>query len=129
MLALTPQMRILVAVEPADFRCGIDGLSAVCRAKLAEDPLSGTVFVFRSRRGQAIKILAYDGQGFWLCMKRLSIGRFKHWPRSASPDQMAISLLARELLVLIWNGNSQAQAMATDWKKVEQAGTRALDPG
>jgi transposase len=127
MLALSPQMRIFVAVEPADFRCGIDGLAAVCRLRLAQDPLSGAVFVFRNRRGQAIKILTYDGQGFWLCLKRLSIGRFKHWPRSATPDQTAVSLLARELLVLIWNGNAQAPAMAEDWKKLDQAGPTALD--
>jgi transposase len=127
MLALTPQMRIWVAVEPADFRNGIDGLAALCRSCLLQDPLSGAVFVFRSRRGHSIKILAYDGQGFWLCLKRLSQGRFKHWPKSGTPDQPAVSLLARELLVLIWNGDSQAPAMAGDWKKVEQAGSPALD--
>jgi transposase len=128
MLAITPQMRIFVAVEPADFRCGIDGLAAICRHKLTQDPHSGAVFVFRSRRSHSIKILCYDGQGFWLCQKRLSEGRFKHWPRSAEPDQAAISLLARELLVLIWNGNAQAPLMAADWKKVEPAGSPALDP-
>jgi len=67
MIALTPQMRILVAVEPVDFRNGIDGLGGVCRRQLREDPLSGCVFVFRNRRGTAVKILVYDGQGFWLC--------------------------------------------------------------
>ena len=121
MLALSPQMRIFVAVEPADFRNGIDGLAALCRLRLAQNPLSGAVFVFRSRRGHSIKILAYDGQGFWLCLKRLSQGRFRHWPVSPSPDQAVISLLARELLVLIWNGDTQATGMAGDWKKVEQA--------
>ena len=60
MLQLTPQMRILVAVEPVDFRRGIDGLCALCRTVLGSDPLSGTVFVFRSRQGTSIKLLAYD---------------------------------------------------------------------
>ena len=69
MVSITPQMRILVAVAPADFRKGIDGLGGVCRKALGTDPLSGCVFVFRNRRGTAIKILAYDGQGFWLCQK------------------------------------------------------------
>lgn len=128
MLALTPQMRIFVAVEAADFRNGIDGLAALCRLRLAQDPLSGAVFVFRSRRGHSIKILAYDGQGFWLCLKRLSQGRFRHWPASPSPNRTSVSLLARELLVLIWNGNAQAPSMAGDWKKVEQAGSASLDP-
>ena len=80
MIQVTPQMRLLVAVEPADFRKGIDGLARVYREALAADPFSGTVFVFRNRRGIAIKLLAYDGQGFWLCQKRLSAGRFRYWP-------------------------------------------------
>jgi len=63
-------MRILVAIEPADFRCGIDGLARLCRTALAENPLSGTVFVFRNRRRTGIRVLVYDGQGFWLCYKR-----------------------------------------------------------
>lgn len=69
MIQLTPQMRILVGVEPVDFRAGIDGLCRLCRQAQVGDPFSGTVFVFRNRRATAIKVLAYDGQGFWLCQK------------------------------------------------------------
>ena len=72
MIQLTAQMRILVAVEPADFRCGIDGLARVCRQALDADPFSGTAFVFRNRRATAVKVLIFDGQGFWLCHKRPS---------------------------------------------------------
>jgi hypothetical protein len=72
MLAITPQMRILVAVEAVDFRKGIDSIAQLCREKLDSDPFSGCLFIFRSRRGTAIKLLAYDGQGFWLATKRLS---------------------------------------------------------
>jgi transposase len=67
MIQITPQMRILVAVEPVDFRKGIDGLAALCRQALSSDPLGGALFVFCSRRGHAIKCLTYDGQGFWMC--------------------------------------------------------------
>ena len=74
MIQITPQMRILVAVEAADFRKGIDGLARLCREALRSDPFSGALFVFRSRSGKAIKVLSYDGQGFWLCQKRLSKG-------------------------------------------------------
>lgn len=49
MVQLTPQSRIFVALQPADFRRGIDGLAALCRAQLAEDPFSGALFVFRNR--------------------------------------------------------------------------------
>ncbi len=64
MIQITPQMRVLVGVEPADFRAGIDGLAERCRQVPEVDPFSGTLFVFRNRRRTAIKVLVYDGQGF-----------------------------------------------------------------
>ena len=64
MIQVTPQMRILLAVQPADFRKGIDGLAQVCRQVLKKDPFSGYVFIFRNKRATAIKVLMYDGQGF-----------------------------------------------------------------
>jgi transposase len=76
MLQLTPQMRILVSVEPVDFRKGIDGLARACREVLSSDPFSGAVFVFRNRRATAVKILSYDGQGFWLCKNAYPRGVF-----------------------------------------------------
>ena len=82
MVQLTPQSRIFVAIQPVDFRKGIDGLAAVCRQVLNEQPLSGAVFVFRNRSATTLKLLFYDGQGYWLCTKRLSQGRFQWWPRS-----------------------------------------------
>ena len=60
MIQVTPQMRILLAVAPADFRRGMDGLARLCRDVLQADPFSGAVFVFRNRRATAIKILLYD---------------------------------------------------------------------
>lgn len=63
-LQFTPHMRLLVCVEPIDFRKGIDGLVALCREQLREDPFRGSVFVFRNRRAVSVKVLAYDGQGF-----------------------------------------------------------------
>ena len=90
MLQITPQMKVLVAVEPVYFRKGIDRLDAVCKASLEQDPFVGSVFVFRNRRATAIKVLVYDGQGFWLYQKRLSSGRFCWWPPSA--DKRAESL-------------------------------------
>ena len=71
MIQLTPHMRILVAVEPIDFRAGIDALAAACTARLDADPFSGALFVFGNRARTAIKILVYDGQGFWLCANQL----------------------------------------------------------
>ena len=63
MIQITPQMRILLAVEPVDFRKGIDGLAGLCRQVLGTDPLGGALVVFRSRSRRALKLLVYDGYG------------------------------------------------------------------
>lgn len=114
MIALTPQLRVLVAVAPVDFRAGIDGLAQRVRQVLAAEPMSGALFVFRNRRGTAVKVLAYDGQGFWLCHKRLSQGRFPHWP-TAQPGQV---LAAQELAVLLAGGDWSAAAGVPPWRPV-----------
>jgi transposase len=119
MLQLTAQMRLLVALEPADFRKGIDGLARVCREALSSDPFSGTVFVFRNRRGTAIKVLAYDGQGFWLCQKRLSQGRFRYWPEGA--DRSGRELLAHQLQVLLAGGDPSTTKAAPSWRRVARS--------
>jgi transposase len=80
MIQLVPQLRILLACKPIDFRNGIDGLAALCKRELEEDPFSGTLFVFRNRRGTALKMLCYDGIGFYLFTRRFSQGRIRWWP-------------------------------------------------
>ncbi len=112
-------MRFLVAVEPVDFRKGIDGLAGVCRQVLRSDPFSGAVFVFRNRRQTALKILVYDGQGFWLCQKRLSQGRFRWWPEKVEESTYAV--MAHELQTLIWNGNPQGAKTAPMWRPLAAA--------
>lgn len=112
-------MRILVAVKPVDFRQGIDGLCRVCRQELRADPMAGAVFVFRNRRAKSVKILVYDGQGFWLCQKRLSAGRFRFWPaeRTGKP---ARALEAHELQVLLACGNPLAAQGAAPWRRLRE---------
>jgi transposase len=116
MIQVTPQMRILLAVEPVDFRKGIDGLARICRNILQTDPFSGYLFVFLNKRKTAIKILMYDGQGFWLCQKRLSKGRFRWWPDKRHEKTM--TLFVHELQLLIWNGNPDHIQAAPFWKKI-----------
>src|SRR5271165_6905046 len=116
MMALTPHVRVLVCVAPADFRRGIDGLARVCRETLASDPFSGAMFVFRNRRGTSIKILAYDGQGFWLCQKRLSKGHFAHWPSRGGGLKREI--VAHQLQVLLAGGDAEAAQGAPTWRKI-----------
>jgi len=115
MLQLTPQSRIFLATDPVDFRKGIDGLAAVCRQRLGDNPFEGAVYVFRNRSGTALKLLLYDGQGYWLLMKRLSKGRFTWWPRVADAR---VPLSARELMILLWNGDPEQAQMAQDWRRV-----------
>lgn len=99
MIQLTPHMRILAAVDAVDFRRGIDGLARVCREALHADPFLGTVFLFRNRRATAIKLLVYDGQGFWLCHKRLSKGRFRFWPTAGTEGRRRLEIHQVQLLL------------------------------
>jgi transposase len=107
LIQITPQLRILVAVEPIDGRKGMDSIAQLCREKLDSDPFSGCLFIFRSRRGTAIKLLAYDGQGFWLATKRLSKGRFKWWPTG---EEAARTLRAHQAQLLLAAANPDADA-------------------
>ncbi len=116
MIQITPHMRIMVAIEPADFRRGIDGLARLCKSELKADPFSGTLFVFRNRRETAIKILTYDSQGFWLCHKRLSSGRFRCWPKSQTKGVKFLE--AHELQVLIFGGNPETINTPSPWRRL-----------
>jgi len=119
MMALTPQMRVFLLIDAVDFRKGIDGLVQVCREKVKEDPFCGALFLFRNRKRSAIKGLIYDGQGFWLWMKRLSQGRFRYWPDQTSVESEVATMLSRELSVLLWNGDPSKALMGSDWRKLE----------
>ena len=119
MIQVAPQMRILVAVEPTDFRRGIDGLARVCREQLQTDPFSGCLVVFRNRRATSIKILVYDSQGFWLCQKRLSTARFRFWPDSTTG--VSRRLEAHELQVLLAAGDPAVARGAPAWRRVSPA--------
>lgn len=115
MIQITAQMRVLVAIESVDGRKGIDSLAQLCQEKLAEDPFSGCVFVFRSRSGTAIRLLTYDGQGYWLAQKRLSRGRFVWWPEGTEP---AKSLEAYEAQLLMAAGDVSRVRAAPMWRRV-----------
>jgi transposase len=114
LIQITPQLRILVAIDAIDGRKGIDSLAQLCRERLDADPFSGCLFIFRSRRGTAIKLLAYDGQGFWLATKRLSKGRFKWWPTGSEPSRI---LRAHQAQLLLAAANPDAEAPPV-WRQV-----------
>ena len=115
MIQITPQMQIFVALEDVDFRKGIDGLAAVCREHHQQNPFSGTLFLFRNKQRSALKILVYDGQGFWLCTKRLSKGKFHWWPKH---ERDSVNIQANELQTLLWNGNPNSASFSEVWRKI-----------
>ena len=118
MLQITPQHRLLLATAPVDFRRGLDGLAASCRYVLKDDPFSGTIFAFRNRAGTSIKLLVYDGSGFWLCQKRFSKGRLAWWPTSRNE---ASEVRAAELLLILAQANPVPAALPDDWRRLPHA--------
>jgi transposase len=117
MIQVPAQASVFVMHDPVDFRKGINGLSAVARVVLGQEPMSGALFVFRNRGRQMIRILFYDGGGFWLCTRRLSKGRFETWP-SGDGTAPSSSLLARELQILLWGGDPWTCSFPELWRKV-----------
>lgn len=81
MIQITTQHHLHLRVEPIDFRKGIDALVGLCRQSVGS-PYTGAVFAFRNKSAIAVKLLVYDGTGFWLCTKRFSQGKLRYWPKS-----------------------------------------------
>lgn len=115
MLQLTPNSVIFVATIHVDFRKGIDGLVAICKLRLSINPFNGSIFLFYNKKKTTIKILAYDGQGFWLCTKRLSKNRFIAKLKSLSP---CYQICYRVMHILTSNGDPASVKIAQDWLPV-----------
>jgi transposase len=113
MIVLNAQSKVYVAIEPVDFRNGILGLKSKCKEFLRQVPESGVFFLFRNKKMNAIKILVYDGQGFWLMMKRLSKGKFPWWPdgkgRGVDLDYKKLQLIINVAL---------DTSFGDDWKRL-----------
>jgi len=125
MLQVTPHHRLRLAVNPADFRRGIDGLAALCRQSLGEDPFSGTVFIFTNRSRRAVRILVFDGNGFWLVVKRFSKGRLAWWPTQNVPS---FSLNSSQLHILLAQGNPMDVPVPSDWRPLPPSSS-PMPPG
>jgi transposase len=103
MIAVPAGIRVLVATKPVDFRKGGDGLAAVVREALGEDPFSETIFVFRSKRADRLKILVWDGTGLVLFWKRLEHGAFRWPPISDGMMRLTASQLAALVDGMDWS--------------------------
>lgn len=98
MLMLPPGSRVLLATQYVDGRKGIDGLSALVRSHFGQDPLSGSMFVFFSKRADRVRVLYWDRDGYVLTMKRLEHGRYRlPW----HSDQGQVVVEAAELLLVL----------------------------
>ena len=113
MLQINATTRIAVAITPIDFRCGIDSLAAKCLKQLGVDPFSGRLFAFRNKASTAVKLLIYDGNGFWLCKKRFSKGKLKWWP---TDNKDTTQINAAELLVCLQQGTPTKAGFPEDWR-------------
>lgn len=101
MLNLSELVRIYVCLTPTDMRKSFDSLAAVVRDWLGGDPLSGHLFVFRSRRGDRVKLLWWDRDGLALYYKRLEQGTFR-FPAAIDPQARSVQVSAQELSLLLW---------------------------
>lgn len=97
MLSLPSAVRIWLATRPTDMRKSFDGLAEVVRQQLERDPLSGQLFVFRNKRGDRIKLLYWDEDGFVLVYKRLEAGTF----RFPAADAGGVEIRAADLQMLL----------------------------
>ena len=91
MIQISTQHRLILKVNPIDFRKGLDSIVGLCR-QYQSDPFSGSIFAFRNRKCTAVKLLVYDGTGFWLCHKRFSRGKLLYWPTSSTEHVCATSM-------------------------------------
>jgi transposase len=103
MIAVSAGVKVLIAAKPVDFRKGGDGLAALVREALGEDPFSGTIFIFRSKRADRLKIVAWDGSGLVLFWKRLEQGAFRWPPISDGVMRLSASQLAALVDGLDWS--------------------------
>jgi transposase len=101
MLSLPELVRIYLCTQPTDMRKGFDSLAAVVRDWLGHDPLSGHLFVFRSRRGDRVKLLWWDKDGLVQYYKRLERGTFR-FPAAGDPETRSIAVSAEELSLVLW---------------------------
>jgi hypothetical protein len=119
MLQLTPQSTIFIATTHVDFRKGIDGLAAFCRQKLQIEPLDGALFLFYNNARNTIKVLAYEGQGYFLLIKRLSKGKFIFNINNALDKNSTHQRICHRILnILLNNGNPDNINIAEDWRSL-----------
>ena len=101
MLSWPPTVRIFLAAESTDMRKGFDSLASLVESSMALDPVSGHLFVFRSRRGDRIKILWWDRDGYCLWYKRLEKGSFRFPAPTSINNSKGVEVKAADLMMIL----------------------------
>ncbi len=99
MLSVPGTVKIFLCLTPTDMRKSIDGLAGLASTVLAQDPLSGHLFVFTGKRRDRVKLLYFDGDGYALWYKRLEVGTFRL--PAAAAEQLSITLTPAELTMIL----------------------------
>jgi transposase len=116
MIAFPAGVEIVVFHTPVRFGCGIDGMCRLCRSVLKREPMSRAYFLFINRAEEQIRILWYDGQGFLLATKRLSKGRFRHWPKASDSAESIVTFF--EAQHFLSDGKMSEAQCRKVWKKI-----------
>jgi transposase len=116
MLQISPANRVYVVHESISFNLGFKGMIGFCRNILGVEPMTGEYFVFRSKTKKQVRILTYDGDGWWLATKVFSKGRIHDW---LTGDGRYQQLPARDLMVLLWRGSIKQVQFPDFWKRID----------
>ena len=116
MISFPANTDIFVCHLPVSFGCGIDGMIRYCKIILNKEPLSNAYFMFINKGKEQIRVLWYDGQGFSLCTKRSSQGRFAYWPKNAEELYSTFSFFDAQ--IIFTGGNPKNLKSKNIWKKV-----------
>ena len=115
MIQTNHKTKILVAIQPIDFRKRLDGTAAICRGHYHVDPLNGTIYAFRNRASTYIRLYFFDGLVEWGCDLRIAKGRFPHWPQSQ--DDLT-EIQTHQLMLLIKGADPMRAKTLPNWKKL-----------
>lgn len=127
MIAFDSTFKVLVGLDPVDFRAGINRLSSIAQAQFHKNPRERFIFVFRNKRKTDIKLIGYDGNGFFLGHKRLSKGKLSWWPRT---EGESLSIDSSQLVKLL-KGVDPRGGFHPDWSRMENDGEQGrahIDP-
>lgn len=116
MISFPANTEIVLFHNPVSFGCGIDGMSRYCRVLLNRDPMERGYFLFTNRSREQIRVLWYDGQGFLLCTKRLSSGKFNYWPKAGSSPELILRFF--EAQIVLAGGDISKSNCGLEWKTI-----------